>query len=302
MLSSNGADEAALEISYSVGPPVDVTTGEGLLKEAKEILDQLGVVFFLRQGTCLGAIRDKSIIPWDDDLDLGSIYELHSVTEKTVDAVVAAFRENGYFAKVERSDHCTSVAMMKSSTRIDWACYRIVDDSILHYPGVKIPARFFAELKEIDFIGTKFNVPNPPEEYLRCKYGEEWMTPKQVGFEKDVLAMIPDIPPSSGGSRLRAFLNHYVTQRNVGKLRIFDHENMPVSGAEIRIAGLCQSRTNKSGYTKLNLPADDWYALVIKYGDHEEVLYQEKMVRGKTYIYRPDPEAVAGRLCALSTE
>ena len=46
MVSSNGADEVALERSYSVAPPVDVVTAEGLLREAKRILDQLGLVFF----------------------------------------------------------------------------------------------------------------------------------------------------------------------------------------------------------------------------------------------------------------
>jgi hypothetical protein len=32
------------------------------------------------------------------------------------------------------------------------------------------------------------------------------------------------------------------------------------------------------------------------------VLYQEKMAPGRIYVYRPDPLAVAGRLCALSPE
>jgi hypothetical protein len=302
MVSSNGADEAALERSYSVAAPVDVATAEELLREAKRIMDQLGVLFFLRQGTCLGAIRDKGFIPWDDDLDLGSIIGLHGVTEKTIDTVASAFRDNGYFAKIDRNDHYTNVAMMKSSTRLDWGCYRIIDDAILHYPGVRIPARLFTRLKEIDFINAKFLVPNPPEEYLRFKYGAEWMTPKKVGFEEDVLAMIPDDPLPGSGGRLRRFLSKHIVQWGAGKLRVLDHESKPVFGAEVRVAGVGRSRTNKLGYTKLYLPDDDWYALVIKYDNHEEVLYQEKMIRGQTYVYKQDPLAVSGRLCALCPE
>ena len=302
MVSSNGADLAALERSYAVAPPICVVTAEGLVREAKQIMDQLGVVFFLRQGTCLGAIRDKGFIPWDDDVDLGSIVGLHGVTEKTIDTVASAFRDNGYFAKIEHNEHYINVAMMKSSTRIDWASYRIIDDSIVHYPGVQIPAKLFTRLKEIDFVGAKYLDPNPPEEYLRFKYGTEWMTPKKVGFEEDVLAMIPDAPLPGSGGRLRRFLGRHILQRDAGKLRVLDHEGKPVYGAEVRVAGVGRSRTNKLGYTKLYLPDDDWYALVIKYDNHEEVLYQEKMIRGQTYVYKQDPLAVSGRLCVLYPE
>jgi len=295
MVSSNGADLAALERSYTVAPPIDVVTAEGLVREAKQIMDQLGVVFFLRQGTCLGAIRDKGFIPWDDDVDLGSIVGFHGVTEKTIDTVASAFRDNGYFAKIEHNDHYINVVMMKSSTRIDWASYRIIDDSIVHYPGVRIPAKLFTRLKEIDFIGAKFLVPNPPEEYLRLKYGPEWMTPKKIGvFEKDVLEMIPDASPSDSSKSL--------PQRCASKLRVFDYESNPVFGAEVRVTGVGSSRTDKLGYTKFYLPCDDWYALVIKHDDHEELLYQEKMSQGQTYIYRPDPLTLFGRFCVLSTE
>ena len=295
VVSSNGADEVALERSYSVAPPIDVATAERLVKEAKQIMDQLGVAFFLRQGTCLGAIRDKGFMPWDDDVDLGSIIGLHGLTEQTIEAVASAFRDNGYFANIEHSDHYINVAMMKSSTRIDWASYRIIDDSIVHYPGVWIPTRLFASLKEIDFIGTKFLVPNPPEEYLRLKYGPEWMTPKKPGgYEKDVLEMTLDTSPSDSRKR--------ISQRGAGKLRVLDNENEPVFSAEVRIAGVGRSTTNKLGYAKFYLPADDWYALVIKYDNHEEVLYMEKMTQGQTYIYRPDPSIESGRSCVLSTE
>lgn len=99
-------------------------------------------------------------------------------------------------------------------------------------------------------------------------------------------------------SSLRLYSGRCVQPR----LRVLDHEKKPVYGAELRIAGVGRSRTNKQGYTKFYLPHDDWYALTIKYDNHEEVLYQEKMTPGRTYVYRPDPLSVSGRLCALSPE
>ena len=83
--------------------------------------------------------RCGTSIPWDDDLDLGSFIGLHGLTEKSIDRVVAAFRDNGYFAKVERNDHYISVAMMKSYIRTDWICRWIIDDSIFQADGTDAP-------------------------------------------------------------------------------------------------------------------------------------------------------------------
>ncbi len=50
MAASNAADEAALERSLESLEPVDVTVAARVLKEAKQILDRLGVTFFLQGG------------------------------------------------------------------------------------------------------------------------------------------------------------------------------------------------------------------------------------------------------------
>ena len=292
MLTSTGADEAALEISYSVAPPINIATAEQLLLEVKQTLDQFEIPFFLRQGTCLGIIRDNALIPWDDDIDVGSIYGRNGVTEEKIEAVANAFRANGYFLKIENTDHCAGITMMKSSTRIDWNCYKIIDGMTVHYPGVHIPASYFQDLNEIDFIGEKFFTPNPVEEYLQSKYGAEWLVPKKNGFEKDVLALIQDAPLSE---------SHHLPE-NTGKLMVLDHGGEPVSDANVRIAAVGSYRTSQLGYAEFHLPKDDWYALVIQHGSHEEVLYQERLSLGQTYIYKPDPSAASGRLCALSPE
>ena len=289
---SDGADEAALDRSYAAVQPIDLATAERVLKEAKQILDKLGVVFFLRQGTCLGAIRDNGLIPWDDDLDISSVIGLHGLTETSIDRVVAAFSDSGYFTKVERNNRCISVAMMKSYIRTDWECNWIIDDSIFQYPGVPIPVRLVTHLKEIEFIGEKFLVPNPPEEYLRCKYGADWMTPKKTGYEKDVLDLVPEYLPPVGNTQASTAC----------RVRVLNQAGEPVSDAEVVVTGLGRYRTNEQGYAVIDLPRADWYALIISYGDHEEILYQEKLAQGKSYVYNPDSSTVSGRLFVLSQE
>ena len=41
-----------------------------LLKFFKKYCSEHDLVFFLAFGSCLGAIRDKGFIPWDDDVDI----------------------------------------------------------------------------------------------------------------------------------------------------------------------------------------------------------------------------------------
>ena len=109
-------DSEAVQKAMNSLEPLDVAAAEGVLREAKEIMDELGVVFFLRQGTCLGAVRDNAILAWDDDIDIGSIIGLHGLTTDSVngvvDRVVATFTERGFSTKVEQTSNFTYVLLL----------------------------------------------------------------------------------------------------------------------------------------------------------------------------------------------
>ncbi len=302
MTESDITGEAALKRSKKLAEPLDPATGKGMLKELKQIFDQAGVAFFLRHGTCLGAIRDNAFIPWDDDLDVGCVIGLHGFTEQSIEPVIATFRDNGFFVKVEYLDQSVFVSMMKSSVRIEWVCYRTIDGGIFQYPGICIPVGLFTDLKEIEFMGVKLHVPNPPEEYLRVKYGEDWTVPKQIGFEKDVVEMIPEIPAAGRAGRLKQLLSNTFLPWRAGRLKVLDQNDEPVAGAEVVLVGLGRSRTNRQGYARFYLPCDDDYALVVRFAGHEEVLYEEKLRPGETYVYRQDVQSTSGRYLVLTLE
>ena len=296
-IRSNGSDEASLELSYHTHQPMDSATAGKILREAKQIFDQNSVTFFLRQGTCLGAIRENGFIAWDDDLDLGSVIGLHGFTENQMEPITSAFKRGGYYTKLEDFQDYVSATMMKSNIRIDWMCYRIVDDNIIHYPGVPIAVHLVTRLKKIDFAGESFLVPNPPEDYLSAKYGPDWLIPKSSGYEKDILAKIPDHLTEQ-----KQFISGEYSESSSIKVRILDIHGESVHGALVRIAGQGSKKTNKQGYAKFGLPEDNWYSLVINFDMHEEVLYQERLACGRTYVYRPDPSRTSGRFLVLSQE
>jgi lipopolysaccharide cholinephosphotransferase len=292
----------------TVFEPMDMTTAEALLKEAKQILDQLGIAFFLRHGTCLGAVRDQAFIPWDDDLDLGSVIGLHGLTRELVDEAAVEFRKHGYSAEVIDSDLHMSVDLKKSGTQMDWTCYHIIDDSIYQWPVVKIPISLHENLKEIEFLGTTFMVPNPPEEYFRLKYGPDWMTPKQAGgFEQEVLDLMEEGADSDSAetSEILRLSDTQDSDKHTGSLKVVGFDGETVSGAEVTLAattvltGLDKAKTNDEGYVYFNLPEEACYVVAVQLGDRKEILYQEELEPGVEYLYRPDLEHSSSRANAL---
>lgn len=298
-LSDSENAELMLHIERTI-PPMNIEDAETLLGEVKEVFDKHKVTFFLRQGTCLGAVRDHALIVWDDDLDIGSIIGMHGFTDEMIEPSVADLRARGCYVEVHHEGLYTAVKIMKYKIRIDWQCYRVVKGTIAHYPGVPFPIKLFTNLTTIDFLGESYNVPSPPGDYLTYKYGPDWITPKQVGYEKDVLDNMPSGTVPGRPGKLRQWLLVRFNPAQTATLIVLDVDGLPVHGATVVIAGLNRSTSNQDGQVKFYLPGPDNYAVSITFKDVEEVLYEEALTPGNRYIYRPDPVRPAGRYFVLT--
>ena len=100
--------------------------------------------------------------------------------------------------------------------------------------------------------------------------------------------------------RLKQWLIVHFSAGQTASLLVLDGNDVPVANAKVLVAGLNRSTTDRNGYAKFYLPGPDAYALAVTVNGHEEVLYEEAMVPGKTYVYRPDATQCEGRYFALT--
>ena len=146
-------------------------------------------------------------------------------------------------------------------------------------------------MHEINFLGETFLVPNPPAEYLATKYGPDWRIPKQAGeYETDVLATMSDTTVAGRAGRLKQSFARHLLWWRTATVRVLDEDGNPARGAEISLAGLGITRAGRRGVVRLYVPRVDHYSLVVRFNDHEGVLYVEKVQPSTSYVYRPGEE------------
>lgn len=129
---------------------------DAVLMEFKEVADQLGLTFYLTHGTCLGFVREGGYLEYDNDMDL----VLHATLEewKKMEKILL---ERGFI-------YSHSSRLSKNRIMIDVGCDWGDDERPYAY----------TVFDTVMYIGVKFNVPHPVEEYLVETYGEDWRIPK----------------------------------------------------------------------------------------------------------------------------
>jgi phosphorylcholine metabolism protein LicD len=156
------------------------------LLEMRDTLASFKIPCMLAYGNCLGAVRDKKFILTDGDIDLMVMHE--NIQNKRAD-VIEVFESLGYRRIIR--DNWNSITnnffiymLKKGGIEADIYSYPLYKHWRWEYAYwadkfMLYPKEIFENPRKIMFYGHEFYVPNPPEEYLRICYGNDWRIPWQ---------------------------------------------------------------------------------------------------------------------------
>ena len=90
-----------------------------ILKEVKEVLDELDIEFFLESGVLLGAIREGRFIKWDQDIDLGT-WDRYIPKMKIISKAFSDREFETYY-----SIYNNSIGLWKNGISVDFNFWRL---------------------------------------------------------------------------------------------------------------------------------------------------------------------------------
>lgn len=146
-----------------------------VLAAGADLLDGLGVHWWLSSGTALGIHRDGGLIPWDTDLDVEVLDG-----PGLLDTIDTAFRRSGFqsarMMPYQRAYRSRGVVF-------DIYAYRRDGEDLVvdtEHGRMAIPSRLVERPARVEFVGHVYPMPHPVEEYLTVRYGPDWSTPTRA--------------------------------------------------------------------------------------------------------------------------
>jgi len=153
-----------------------------------DIISKYECKWWLDAGTCLAVVRKGDFIAPTDDVDIGFLAAHTNLwTKFIVDFTQAGFQ----FSKGRTYKGCRMTLGFTGPEKLDIFFYYEKDDYLWHtirgreseqsprkvYKPEKFSKYLFGNLREISFKDRLCYLPNPPEQYLVERYGENWREP-----------------------------------------------------------------------------------------------------------------------------
>ncbi|MCF7921675.1 MAG: LicD family protein [Candidatus Marinimicrobia bacterium] len=178
--------------------PKNRKNAHNLLRNSCEILEDLGIHYWLDFGTLLGLIRENKLIDWDKDMDLSVRFESEEKMDEMIRALGKIYPIKilppsirpgvwhiGKYRTVKAFHQ--KYGLIRTDPHLDFFTqYRGLYDgqseatyrSVIAGINNEIPAAFVDELDCFQFQGHEYAIPNHVEDFLALRYGTDWRTPK----------------------------------------------------------------------------------------------------------------------------
>jgi len=143
------------------------------LVELVGVLESLGAPYFLADGTLLGTARDGDFIPWDDDTGLCMKAEDFVIYKSRI---AHRLESSGFSVKFGHRRN-PKLNSFKYGEKFELTAWKLRGSRRVRW-GLQFPAYLLNNPGQIELRGRQYPCPNPYEDYLIFRYGEDWRTPK----------------------------------------------------------------------------------------------------------------------------
>ena len=189
----------------------EVKKGVMILSRVVDIIEDVGIEYWLEGGTCLGAVRDGRFIPWDHDVDLGIKFESEDKINLLIKQLNSFYKIETRGFKGKHKSQFGKYRLIKVSSHK--STFKKVKEKILNNIGYKNDFcldlfifykqplngdkenlvykyvvfnkvgyhenKYLDEIKKIAFYNREYCIPNYVESWLASKYGNNWKIPKE---------------------------------------------------------------------------------------------------------------------------
>jgi len=180
--------------------------GKEVLKNIKDIFDELNIEWFLVYGTLLGAHREKDFISHDVDIDIGVFFE--DYTEE----IEKSFLKRGFIKKhmfvVDDGKFAIEETYVYNGLGIDIFYFKKEKDKLIGYGFINESGLSWSKtiekhggllvreltfpyegLEEYNFLGIDCKIPKNPEKHLSSHYGKDFMN-KDAKWEPSMVTNV----------------------------------------------------------------------------------------------------------------
>lgn len=168
-------DDEIDDITYDTCKPISPNEAFSLLEDTKRLFEENNIFFFLAYGTLLGAVRERGLIPGDEDVDV-FIFDEDQLRRslpnlKQGGLHLCRIEDHLYYSFRNGNQSYIDVYIMGKPSNGIWSgwCYA--------FGSYYYPKWFLKEFELIDFLGGKYYVPKRPERMLKMWYGKTWRVP-----------------------------------------------------------------------------------------------------------------------------
>lgn len=160
--------------------PLNVSICSENLLLFDKIMKQIGIKYWLSEGTALGVIRDNAFIPWDDDVDTSFMYNYR---DTFIEQAFPLLKKEG-FTLGHSFNHGNFITFHRKGEKID---VDIVEKDGKCVASMTKNANtnecnnilpYLNNMRTVSFLGTTFDVPG--DDYLEFLYSKNWKTPQKI--------------------------------------------------------------------------------------------------------------------------